>query len=102
VTRARLRARKIDSKIFVRSIFSLQVCSPPSPGGSLQIKFAARPNLAGRRRFISRVRTNSSTHIIRVRPVKGEPENSDPPNILAEIRGRGRLFASLSTWIRSL
>jgi hypothetical protein len=41
VTKARLRAKKIDPKIFVRSIFSLQVYSPLTPGGPSQIHISS-------------------------------------------------------------
>jgi hypothetical protein len=41
VIKARLRARKIDPKIFVRSIFSLQICSPLTPGGPSQIHISS-------------------------------------------------------------
>jgi hypothetical protein len=64
VIKVRLRARKIDSKIFMRGIFSLQ--------------FTVRPHLAGHHGFVLRARANDSARIIRMGPMRREPKIGIP------------------------
>jgi hypothetical protein len=71
VIKATLRARKIELKIFVRGIFS------PS--------FRFAHTLVGHRRFVARIRTNGSAHIIRARPTKREAKNMDSINLATGI-----------------